>query len=91
MICKHDICPMVVNIAIGTNDVGIQNFKLMKMRENYIDFWIMHLLVFERGSRGPSTVTLIALLYVANCGGLVDTIIVKVKLLPGKYKNNFFY
>lgn len=43
-----------------------------------------HLLVFERGSRGPSTVTLIALLYVATCGGLVDTIIVKVKLLPKK-------
>lgn len=45
-----------------------------------------HLLVFERGSRGPSTVTLIALLYVATCGGLDDTIIVKVKLFPANSK-----
>lgn len=39
-------------------------------------------LVLDLGSRGPSTVTFIALLYVATCGGLVDTIIVNVKLLP---------
>jgi hypothetical protein len=36
----------------------------------------------DRGSRGPSTVTLIALVYVATCGGVVDTVIVSVKLLP---------
>lgn len=41
-----------------------------------------HLLVLERGSRGPSTVTLMALLYEATCGGLVDTVMVSVKLLP---------
>lgn len=46
----------------------------------------VHLLVFDRGSRGPSTVTLIALLYVATCGGLVDTIIVNVKLFPAILK-----
>lgn len=41
-----------------------------------------YLQVFERGSRGPSTVTLIALVYVATCGGLVDIVIVTEKLLP---------
>lgn len=40
------------------------------------------LLVFDLGSRGPSTVTLIALLYEATWGGLVETVIVSVKLLP---------
>lgn len=39
--------------------------------------------VLERGSRGPSTVTLIALLYVATCGGDVLTVMVMLKLLPG--------
>lgn len=34
------------------------------------------------GSRGPSTVILMALWYVATCGGLVKTVIVKVKLFP---------
>lgn len=43
---------------------------------------IYGLLVFDRGSLGPSTVTLIALLYDATCGGLVETVIVNVKLLP---------
>jgi hypothetical protein len=37
----------------------------------------------ERGSLGPSTVTLIALLYVAICGGEELTMIVRVKLFPG--------
>lgn len=45
------------------------------------------LLVFDLGSRGPSTVTLIALLYDATCGGLVDTVIVNVKLLPARENN----
>jgi hypothetical protein len=44
----------------------------------------MGLLVFERGSLGPSTVTLMALLYVAICGGEELTVIVKVKLFPVK-------
>ena len=40
------------------------------------------LLVLERGSRGPSTVTLMALLYVAICGGEELTVMVSVKLFP---------
>jgi hypothetical protein len=40
------------------------------------------LLVLERGSLGPSTVTLMALLYVAICGGEELTVIVSVKLFP---------
>jgi len=36
----------------------------------------------ERGSRGPSTVTLIALEYVATCVGEPATEIVNVKLFP---------
>lgn len=44
--------------------------------------YYLYLLVLERGSRGPSTVTLIALLYVAICGGFVDTVMVNVKLFP---------
>lgn len=44
----------------------------------------IYLLVFDLGSRGPSTVTLMALLYVVIMGGLVDTVIVNVKLLPAK-------
>jgi hypothetical protein len=43
-------------------------------------FW--YLLVFERGSRGPSTVTFIALKYVVIWTGDDDTDMVKVKLLP---------
>ena len=43
----------------------------------------IHSRVLERGSRGPSTVTLIALLYVATCGGDVLTVMVMLKLLPG--------
>lgn len=34
------------------------------------------------GSRGPSTVTLIARWYVATWGGPVNTVMVKVKLFP---------
>lgn len=48
------------------------------------NFVFEYLHVLERGSRGPSTVTLIALVYVATCGGLVDMVIVTEKLLPGK-------
>lgn len=43
---------------------------------------MIHLLVFDRGSRGPSTVTLIALVYVATWGGVVDTVMVMLKLFP---------
>lgn len=35
-----------------------------------------------RGSRGPSTVTLIALQYVATWGGSVFTVIVNVNVFP---------
>lgn len=45
----------------------------------------------ERGSRGPSTVTLIALLYVATCGGHVATVMVIVKLFPEKKKKCLRY
>ena len=44
----------------------------------------MLLLVLLLGSLGPSTVTLMALEYVAICGGLVLTLIVRLKLLPGE-------
>lgn len=40
------------------------------------------------GSRGPSTVTFMARWYVATCGGLVNTVIVNVKLLPMVTSNN---
>lgn len=50
----------------------------------FIKIAILYLLVLDLGSLGPSTVTLIALLYVATCGGLVETVIVKVKLFPEK-------
>lgn len=49
---------------------------------NIFKVLIGYLLVLDRGSLGPSTVTLIALLYVVTCGGLVDTSMVNVKLLP---------
>lgn len=58
----------------------------LKLRELYIGEYNvstnLYLLVLDLGSRGPSTVTLMALLYVATCGGCVETVIVKVKLLP---------
>ena len=41
-----------------------------------------YLLVLLRGSRGPSTVTFIHLVYTATCGGLVLMEMVKLKLLP---------
>lgn len=48
----------------------------------------MYLLDLDRGSRGPSTVTLIALLYVATIGGHVAIVMVIVKLFPGKSRKN---
>jgi len=36
------------------------------------------------GSLGPSTVTFIAFVYVATCGGDVEIVIVNEKLLPMK-------
>lgn len=45
--------------------------------------WVkLYSLVFERGSLGPSTVTLIAFDKVATCGGDVCSMIVRVKLFP---------
>lgn len=46
--------------------------------------WKPWCLTFERGSRGPSTVTLIAFVYVAIWAGIVDMHIVSEKLLPEK-------
>lgn len=43
---------------------------------------LIYSLALLRGSRGPSTVTLIALLYVHTCGGLVAIVIVRLKLFP---------
>lgn len=40
----------------------------------------------RRGSLGPSTVILMALWYVATWGGLVNTVMVRVKLFPGQRK-----
>lgn len=37
----------------------------------------------RRGSLGPSTVILMARWYVATWGGLVNTVMVRVKLFPG--------
>jgi hypothetical protein len=47
------------------------------------DLSVWHSRVLERGSLGPSTVTLMALLYVAICGGEELTMMVRVKLFPG--------
>jgi hypothetical protein len=55
-------------------------FKICSLRNSDHCGWYSR--VLERGSRGPSTVTLIALLYVAICGGEELTIIVRVKLFP---------
>ena len=41
-----------------------------------------YLLTLLRGSRGPSTVTLMAFWYRVICGGCVQTVIVRVKLFP---------
>lgn len=43
-----------------------------------------YLLTLLRGSRGPSTVTLMAFWYRVICGGCVHTVIVRVKLFPEK-------
>lgn len=42
----------------------------------------MNLQFLLLGSLGPSTVTFIAFVYVVTCGGDVEIVIVKVKLLP---------
>lgn len=48
---------------------------------------LAHLLL---GSRGPSTVILMALWYVATCGGFVKTVIVSVKLFPATGKKCYW-
>lgn len=48
------------------------------------------LLVFDRGSLGPSTVTLMAFIYVATWGGDVWIDIVSVKLFPTKNMQKIF-
>ena len=49
---------------------------------------MFNLLVFDLGSLGPSTVTLIAFVYVATCGGELLIVIVNVKLLPENKQTN---
>lgn len=53
------------------------------------DFWENSRADLLRGSLGPSTVTLIALIYVATWGGSVFTVMVIVNVLPvSKQKKN---
>jgi hypothetical protein len=51
---------------------------------------VWHSRVLERGSLGPSTVTLMALLYVAICGGEELTMMVRVKLFPETKRKQIF-
>jgi hypothetical protein len=51
---------------------------------------VCHSRVLERGSLGPSTVTLMALLYVAICGGEELTMMVRVKLFPETKRKPIF-
>jgi len=60
---------------MGSGEPQIHLSNNPKMRKR---FW-KNLL---RGSRGPSTVTLIALQYVATWGGSVFTVIVNVNVFP---------
>jgi len=46
----------------------------------------MYSLVLLLGSLGPSTVTLMHLVYTATCGGDDDTVITRLKLFPTKKK-----
>jgi len=48
-----------------------------------------NLLILLLGSRGPSTVTLMAFWYIATCGGWVNTTMVKVKLFPEKKYHHY--
>lgn len=66
-----------------TNFVKLKTEERGRERERETDIlFIVYLHVLDRGSRGPSTVTLIAFAYVATWGGLVDIVIVTEKLLP---------
>lgn len=80
---KKDEPNFFVYSSLGMYSSGIIFFIKVK---RYMVIKKFVLLVFDRGSRGPSTVTFIALVYVATCGGVVDTVIVMLKLLP-KQKN----
>lgn len=60
--------------------------KSPSCRSWFIALYKIYLHVFDRGSLGPSTVTLIAFVYVATCGGLDDIVMVIEKLLPAKWK-----
>jgi len=53
---------------------------------NYLYTKPLHLLDFVRGSRGPSTVTLMALLYVAIWKGVELMTMVSEKLFPATEK-----
>ena len=62
----------------GAIEMIIENILLVKVENS---------LVLLLGSRGPSTVTLMALAYTPTCGGFVLTVIVSEKLLP-EIENN---
>lgn len=55
---------------------------------NKLKHRMLYLRVLDLGSLGPSTVTLIALLYVVTCGGEQLTVMVSVKLLPENINTN---
>lgn len=61
--------------SMGSGEPQIQFSNNPKMRKRFCKNLL-------RGSRGPSTVTLIALQYVATWGGSVLTVIVKVNVFP---------
>ena len=75
------------------------NLSLLNLRELFpdlcsflSDFYhnvnnLQHLLALLLGSRGPSTVTLIAFGYIATWGGCVPIVMVKLKLLPERDDN----
>lgn len=88
--CKLNIYPTLSLTRIDSHDLINLKVTPYQIKQITWDSTLLssgnfhYSLVLDRGSLGPSTVTLIALLYVATWGGLVDTIIVSVKLFPGK-------
>lgn len=68
-------------MSIGSDEGETTKYTLQtrtKIDEVFIDLL--------RGSRGPSTVTLIARQYVATCMGSVFTVIVSENVFPVKHK-----
>lgn len=88
----HEIHNITIGLSYTDEYYNLTSFMMIEY--NYV-FHVTHLKIkrtkrlsysldLHRGSRGPSTVTFIALPYVATCGGLVEIVIVIVKLLPEK-------